>query len=43
VSAEAPDRLTRLGTRSAAALLAFAVAVSLLYLAVKELGLRLVR
>jgi hypothetical protein len=43
VSDEAPDRLTPLRTRSAALLVAWAVAVSLLYLAVKELGLRLIR
>lgn len=43
VSDEAPDRLTPVSARSATGLLAWAVAVSLLYLAVKELGLRLVR
>jgi hypothetical protein len=43
VSDEAPDRLTPLSPRSAAWLVAWAIAVSLLYLAVKELGLRLVR
>ena len=43
VSDEAPDRLTPLSPRSAAWLVAWAIAVSLLYLAVKELGLRLIR
>jgi hypothetical protein len=43
VSDQATDRLTPLSPRSAALLVVWAFAVSLLYLAVKELGLRLIR